>query len=77
MPANPLFKNRLKAYEARERKAKSQPIPPGFGLCPVGVVSHIGTQQIASIQQIYAQAYESARRNVIPFYLRPVLGTGN
>ena len=73
MPANRLFKNRLRGYKAQQKQQKTQPIPPGFTVCPV----QIGANQVADIRQLYAHAYAAARRNVIPFYLRPVLGTGN
>ena len=77
MPANHLFKNRLRAYNARQKKLKSQPIPPGFALCPAGVLASLPANQMARVQGLYQQAYEAARQNVVPFYLRPVLGSGN
>lgn len=75
MPTNRLFRNRLRAYHASQRKQSSQPIPVGFAVCPVNVA--VGSPQFAAIRNIYQVAYESARRNAIPFYLRPVLGAVN
>ena len=75
MHTNRMFKNRLRAYNAQQRTMKSQPIPPGFAVCPVRFAA--GNQQLEAMQRVYAHAYELARQNVIPFYLRPVLGAVN
>jgi hypothetical protein len=77
MPVNRLLNNRLRGFFKAERKRKSQPIPQGFSVCPVGVVAGMSSQQVAQTRSLYEYAYAAARQNVIPFYLRPVLGTGN
>ena len=70
-------KNRLRAYDKEQKKLAAQPIPPGFTVCPTSVAAGIGAQQAASIRSLYEHAYAAARRDAIPFYLRPILGTGN
>jgi len=77
MPANRLLNHRLRGYFKAEKKRSSQQIPTGFGICPVAVVAGMNSQQVAQTRSLYEYAYAAARQNVIPFYLRPVLGTGN
>jgi hypothetical protein len=68
--------NRIANYSRRfeftfPAQQPTQIVPVGFAICPAVLMAHAAAQQY--LMQLYQQAYEQARRSVVPFYMKPLL----